>query len=242
MKILSIIGIIVVTVISGCTDQGGQEMQKEQIGKAPGAIPGNVPGGVPVNIPVNIKDEKKSGIGELHEKNLEWGISMLLPDGWNTKVFPACTGLVATDNSNNARSVIFLNELHQSVDPLPPGVTPENYVEKYMQDDFKSMSDVKIIKYEDVDLSALKVGGADVKAMRVSFKNNGVSAIGSFTVNTYGWSGSSAVGYVWGITSTEKEFYADGGKLLTIISSIKYEEKTLEECRKAQKEAWKIED
>lgn len=230
---------ILITYISGCIDQ--REEQNNLNDKGPGVAPRTIPGAVPG---VNIKPDagKKTSIGELHQRNLEWGASMLIPDGWNTKVFPACTGLVTVDGSNAARSVIFLNGLHQSVDPLPPGVTPEDYVEKYMQKDFTTMSDIKIVKYEDTDLSALRAGGADVKAMRISFKNNGVSAIGSFTVNTYGWSGSSAVGYVWGITSTDIEFDTDGETLLTMIKSIRYAEATLEECRKAQKDAWKIKD
>lgn len=238
---------ILIIYVSGCIGQ--QEEQINRDGQSPGVtsrtIPGApgsgiIPGAVPI---IDIKsDGKKTGIGEPRQRNLEWGASMLIPDGWNTKVFPACTGLVTVDGSNAARSIIFLNGLHQSVDPLPSGVTPEDYVEKYMQKDFTTMSDVKIIKYEDADLGALRAGGANVKAMRISFKNNGVPATGSFIVNTYGWSGSSAVGYIWGITSTEEEFDADGGTLLAMIKSIKYDETTLEECRKAQKDAWKIED
>lgn len=237
---------ILMTYVSGCIGQ--QEEQISRDGQGPGVTSRTIPGApgsgvIPGAVPgINIKpDGKKTGIGELRQRNLEWGASMLIPDGWNTKVFPACTGLVTVDGSNAARSVIFLNGLHQSVDPLPPGVTPEDYVEKYMHKDFTTVSDAKVVKYEDADLSALRVGGANVKAMRVSFKNNGVPTMGSFTVNTYGWSGSSAVGYVWGITSTEGEFETDGETLLTMIKSIKYEEATLEECRKAQKDAWKIE-
>jgi hypothetical protein len=243
--ILSMLILTLLIYIGGCIDQQREQIvqnDQDQGVAPPGApIPGMIPGPGPG---VNIKQDtgKKTSIGEPRQRNLEWGASMLIPDGWNTKVFPACTGLVTIDGSNAARSVIFLNGLHQSVDPLPPGVTPEDYVEKYMQKDFTTVSDVKIIKYEDADISALRVGGANVKAMRVSFKNNGIPAIGSFTVNTYGWSGSSAVGYVWGITSTEGEFETDGGTLLTMFKSIKYEEATIEECKKAQKEAWNIKD
>lgn len=35
---------------------------------------------------------------------------------------------------------------------------------------------------------------------------------------------------------------ADGEKLLTMINSIKYDNKVLEECRKVQKESWGIKE
>ena len=126
--------------------------------------------------------ELRSNIGELRERNLDKNVKMLLPDGWNSVVFPGCSGLVAFDGelSQNKKGVIFMNGLHQSVEPLPPGVTPEDYMTTYMQNDFKTMSDIKIIQYEDVDLSTLRAGGANVQAMRISFKNNGIPSIGSF--------------------------------------------------------------
>ncbi|MCJ7637792.1 MAG: hypothetical protein MUO21_09915, partial [Nitrososphaeraceae archaeon] len=150
-----------------------------------------------------VKEELKSNIGELREKNLDKNVKMLLPDGWKAAVFPGCTGLIAFDGelSKNTKGVIFMNGLHQSVEPLPSGVTPEDYVTIYMQNDFKTMSDIKIITHEDIDLSALRAGGANVQAIRISFKNNGVPSIGSITINTYGTAYSSAVGYVWGIYS-----------------------------------------
>jgi hypothetical protein len=132
-----------------------------------------------------------------------------------------------------------MNGLHQSVEPLPPGVTPEDYVTTYMKNDFKTMSDIKILQYEDVDLSALRAGGANVQAIRISFKNNGIPSIGSFTINTYGTAYSSAVGYVWGIFSTEEEIYSDALPLLKMFNSIDYSESTLNECRKVLSNSWK---
>lgn len=188
--------------------------------------------------------ELRSNIGELREKNLDKKVKMLLPDGWNAVVFPGCSGLVAFDGelSKNRKGVVFMNGLHQSVEPLPHGVAPEDYVTTYMQNDFKTMSDIKIIKYEDVDLSALRAGGANVQAIRISFKNNGIPSIGSFTINTYGTAYSSAVGYVWGVFSTEDEIYADALPLLKMFNSIDYSESTLSECRKALSNSWKKAD
>lgn len=237
-KILYTLLILILLVyISGCTES---PQQMEQVNKMPGVAPGakidnkqNVPSG-------NIA---KSKIGELRQRTLEGGsVTMLVPDRWNTQVFPGCTGLVTIDESNAARAVVFMNGLHQSIDPLPPGVTPEDYVTKYMQEDFKTISEVKILQYEDADLSNLRSGGADVKAMRISFKNNGIPAIGSFTVNTYGTSISSAVGYLWGISSTSKEFEADGLTLLKMFNSIKYDEATLQRCTDVLKASWNIKE
>lgn len=54
--------------------------------------------------PAKTTDKEKSNskstskIGELREKFLDGKVKMLLPDGWNTKVFPGCSGLVAFDS------------------------------------------------------------------------------------------------------------------------------------------------
>ncbi|MCX9083280.1 MAG: hypothetical protein OIN87_00595 [Candidatus Methanoperedens sp.] len=182
-----------------------------------------------------------SNIGELSERNLDKSVKMLLPDRWNTVVFPGCSGLIAFDGelSNNKKGVVFMNGLHQSIEPLPSGVTPEAYVTTYMKNDFKTMSDIKILHYEDIDLSALRAGGANVQAIRISFKNNGIPSIGSFTINTYGTAYSSAVGYIWGIFSTENEIYADALPLLKMFNSIDYSESTLTECRNVLSNSWK---
>lgn len=236
--------LISLVYISGCTENS---KQAEQINKMQSIAPGAKIGGeqkIPIgNVGKPAGNVANSKIGELHQRILEGGkVIMLLPDEWNTQIFPGCTGLVTVDGSNAARAVIFMNGLHQSIDPLPAGVTPEDYLTKYMQKDFKTVSDVRIIKYEDADLSNLRAGGGDVKAIRISFKNNGVPAIGSFTVNTYGTSMSSAVGYLWGVTSTENEFESDGLTLLKIFSSIKYDEQTLQGCRDVLKGSWGIKD
>jgi hypothetical protein len=225
----------------GCVNNGKQKQQ--DMSGVPN-VPGIAPGArIDNNVDTLDKNIAESNIGVSTLKTLEGGkVTMLLPDGWTTLVLPGCTGLIAIDGKNAARSIIFMNGLHQSVDPLPPGITPEDYVTTYMQKDFKTMSDVKIIKYEDVDLSNLKAGGANVKAMSISFKNNGIPAIGSFTVNTYGTSLSSAVGYVWGISSTANEFEADGGTLLKMINSIKYDDTTLQGCRNVLKGSWGIKE
>lgn len=196
------------------------------------------------NIPPKTVVEDKSNIGELRAKTLEGSVKMSIPDSWNTKVFPGCTGLVAFDGEldKNKKGVVFLNGLHQSIGPLPPGVTPEDYITKYMQKDFNTMSDIKIVKYEDADLSALRSGGADVKAMRISFKNNGIPSTGSFVINTYGSAYQTAIGYIWGIYSTEEEFEADALPLLKMFYSIEYSESTLGACRQTLSDSWKKAD
>ncbi len=197
------------------------------------------------NTPPEEKDKEilKSKIGELNKKSFDGGrIKMSIPNGWDAVIYPECIGLVAfegTDVTKTKKGVVFMNGLHQSIDPLPPGVTPEDYVTKYMQNDFKSMSDAKIVQYEDADLSVLIAGGANVKAMRVSFKNDGIPSMGSFTVNTYGSGYSSAVGYIWGIFSTEEDFYIDVLPLLQIFYSIEYSESSLGVCRKSLDDSWK---
>jgi hypothetical protein len=100
-----------------------------------------------------------------------------------------------------------------------------------VQKDFKTISDVEMLYYENVDLSNLRSGGADVKAMRLSFKNNGIPAIGTFTVSTNGTNVSSAVDYIWGMSSSANEFEADWRTLLDIFKSIKYDDIVLQECR-----------
>ncbi len=109
------------------------------------------------------------------------------------------------------RGVVFLNGLHQSVQPLPQGVTPERYVTDYMAQDFSvggnSVSDVKILFYENADISALNTGGITAKSMRISYVSNGVPCTGSFTVATYQTGVSTAVAYLWGIYSTSDNFY-----------------------------------
>lgn len=47
---------------------------------------------------------------KINQNKLEWGVNMFIHDVWSTKVFSTHTGLVT-----------------------PPGVTPEDYVTKYMQ-------------------------------------------------------------------------------------------------------------
>lgn len=181
----------------------------------------------------------KSKIGSLQETNQQGVVKMRLPDGWNVQVFPGCAGLIAQDKSNHARTVIFLNGLHQSVEPLSPGITPEDYVTDIMPNDFKTISNVKIIKYEDADLSALTGGGKiAVKAMRISFTNEGIPATGSFTVGTYQTGISTAVAYLWGISSPANEFNADAPVLLEMFYSIDYSSSKIEQWRAALSASW----
>jgi len=161
--------------------------------------------------------------------------------GWNTLVLPGCSGLIAAD-STMPRGVVFLNGLHQSVQPLPQGVTPERYVTDYMAQDFSvggnSVSEVKILFYENADISALNTGGITAKSMRISYVSNGVPCTGSFTVATYQTGVSTAVAYLWGIYSTSDNFLADAPDLLRIFYSIDYGSSALSSCRNSLNTAW----
>jgi hypothetical protein len=140
------------------------------------------------------------------------------------------------------RGVVFLNGLHQSVQPLPKGVTPERYVTDYMAQDFSvggnSVSEVKILFYENADISALNTGGITAKSMRISYVSNGVPCTGSFTVATYQTGVSTAVAYLWGIYSTSDNFLADAPDLLRIFYSIDYGSSALSSCRNSLNTAW----
>lgn len=181
-----------------------------------------------------------STMGALEPTSQQGGVNVRIPRGWSVTVFPACTGLVALDPDKPERSVIFLNGLHQGTEPLPAGVTPETYLTQYLSEDFQTVSDVRIVRYETADVSGLSMGGRiSVKAMRASFSNQGVLATGSFTVGTYDVGGvSTAVAYLYGVTSSSDEFDADGPKLLDVFNSIDYAQSTLGACKESLDDAW----
>lgn len=183
-----------------------------------------------------------SSLGSLHESNLAEGVRMLLPEGWTATVLPSCSGLVAADQARGVPGVVFVNAIHQSIEPLPPGVTPEDYITTYMPQDFSRMgttvSDVRILSYEPGDLSALGGNGGNVRAMRVSFLLNGVPCTGSFTVGTYQTGISTAVAYFWGVYSTTGMFDADAAELVQVFNSIDYSSSTVSACRNALNAAW----
>ena len=187
------------------------------------------------------RDSGGSTIGQLQPTVLSGGVSMLQPRGWNTLVLPGCSGLMSAD-AQMPRGIIFLNGLHQSIQPLPRGITPERYVTDYMAQDFSvggnRVSDVKILFYENADISALNTGGITAKSMRVSYLSNGVPCTGSFTVATYQTGVSTAVGYLWGIFSTKDNFNADAPDLLRIFYSIDYSSSSLSSCRNVLNTAW----
>ena len=184
----------------------------------------------------------QSTIGPLQPTVQTEGIHILLPKGWNTLVLPGCSGLVAVDPVTGPRGVVFLNGLHQSIQPLPPGVTPEQYLTTYMPEDFsvggKTVSDVRILTYENLDVSALNQGNINAKPMRISFNSNGVPCTGSFTVATYQTGVSTAVASMWGIFSTSDRFTADAPELLKIFYSIDYSSSTLHACMGNLNTAW----
>jgi hypothetical protein len=182
-----------------------------------------------------------STIGQLQPTVQSGGVSILQPGGWNTLVLPGCSGLITAD-AQMPRGVVFLNGLHQSVQPLPQGITPERYVTEYMAQDFSvggnRVSDVKILFYENADISSLNTGGITAKSMRISYMSNGVACTGSFTVATYQTGVSTAVAYLWGIYSPSDNFLADAPDLLRIFYSIDYSSSSLSSCRNALNTAW----
>jgi hypothetical protein len=181
-----------------------------------------------------------STMGPLKETMLEGKVRMRIPDGWTVTVLPGCAGLIAQDTTNPARGVIFLNFLHSDTYDLPPGVTPEDYLTDYMPQDFNTVSDVQLLHYEDADVSFLAtVASSEVKAMRASFKNQGIPAIGSFTIGTRQIAGYyTVVDYFWAVYAPADQFEVDAPILLEIFNSIDYSESILGECRRALEMSW----
>lgn len=182
----------------------------------------------------------QSSIGPLRETQQSGGVSMKVPDGWNVQVMPYCAGLVAAD-PQNTRGVVFLNSLHKEPGTtLPPGVTPEEYMTDYLSRDFTTVSDVRILSYEDTDLSALSSGTASVKAMRITFVNSGTPTTGSFMVGTSQVGGGyfTAVEYLWGIYAPTTDWERDAPVLLESFFSIDYSQATLEGCRRLLAASW----
>lgn len=181
-----------------------------------------------------------SGLGPLHEAQLNGGVTMRIPAGWSPQVFPYCAGLIAAD-PQNARGVIFLNGLHK--DPgttLPPGVSPEDYLTIYLPQDFSTVSDVRILSHEDTDISALNTGSVTAKAMRVSFSNSGTPTTGSFMVGTSQVGGEyfTAVEYLWGIYAPTTSWEADAPVLLESFFSIDYSQATIAGCKNILAASW----
>jgi len=183
----------------------------------------------------------QSTIGPLHETAQEGKVKMRVPDGWKVTVLAGCTGLIAEDTANPARGVLFLNFLHADLNTgLPPGVTPEKYLTDYLPQDFTTVTAMKMLHYEDVDMSSLSAGvSSEVKAMRASFKNQGVPAMGSFTIGTRQIGGYyTTIDYLWGIYAPADQFEVDAPILLEIFNSIDYRESFLGECRRALEQSW----
>ncbi|MEN6518729.1 MAG: hypothetical protein ABFC38_11240 [Methanospirillum sp.] len=181
-----------------------------------------------------------SSLGPLSERQLDGGVTMKIPAGWSPQVFPLCSGLIAAD-PRNTRGVVFLNGLHK--DPgatLPPGVSPEDYLTTYLRQDFSTISDVRILSYEDTDLSALNSGSVTAKAMRISFSNSGTPTTGSFMVGTSQVGGGyfTAVEYLWGVYAPTSAWEADAPVLLESFFSIDYSQATIAGCRNVLAASW----
>ena len=180
-----------------------------------------------------------SSIGELRETFQDNRVKILLPDGWTAHVLQGCSGLLALDGATPARGVVFLNGLHQSIQPLPVGTTPEVYLTDILPQDFPDVTNMHLIGYEDGDVSGLtNGGGTDVKVMRCTFMNKGEPAMGIFLVGTYGTSVSTAVAMLWGVYSPQDQFEQDKPTLVRIFTSIDYSSSSLDQCRGALNASW----
>jgi hypothetical protein len=181
----------------------------------------------------------RSSLGPLQEAQLGGGVTMKVPSGWTPQVFPYCAGLIAAD-PQNTRGVVFLNSLHK--DPaaaLPPGVSPEDYLTIYLPRDFETVSDVRILSYEETDLSALNTGGITAKAMRIAFMNSGTPTTGSFMVGTSTGGGYfTPIEYLWGIYAPTTSWEADAPVLLESFYSIDYSQATIAGCKQILASAW----
>ncbi|MDD1678127.1 MAG: hypothetical protein LUO93_02945 [Methanomicrobiales archaeon] len=187
-----------------------------------------------------VSSVKGSTLGLLRDTQQSGKVHIRIPESWSVQVFPGCVGLLAFE-ADNSRGIIFLNRIHSDLQTgLPPGVTPETYLTTYMPQDFTTISNIRFLQYEDIDVSFLSGGNPSaVRAMRCSFENNGVPSIGSFTIGTRQIGGYyTTVDYLWGIYSTSDQFMADAPTLIEIITSIDYSEATLEQCRAVLSASW----
>ena len=132
-----------------------------------------------------VSSVKGSTLGLLRDTQQSGKVHIRIPESWSVQVFPGCVGLLAFE-ADNSRGIIFLNRIHSDLQTgLPPGVTPETYLTTYMPQDFTTISNIRFLQYEDIDVSFLSGGNPSaVRAMRCSFENNGVPSIGSFTIGT----------------------------------------------------------
>ncbi|MDD1676594.1 MAG: hypothetical protein LUQ40_02540 [Methanomicrobiales archaeon] len=181
---------------------------------------------------------RTSSIGPLRDTTQAGKVQIRIPDNWQVLVLPGCAGLIATDSSNPARGVVFLNGLHNDIQSgLPAGTTPERYITEYMPRDFSTVTNTRIVQYDqNTDVSAL---GPNVKAMIVSFDSQGVPALGSFTVGTRDIGGYySVVDYLWGAYTPPDTAEIDAPVLQEIFSSIDYSQSTIEQCRAIQSASW----
>jgi hypothetical protein len=181
-----------------------------------------------------------STLGPLRDTLQSGKVRMRIPDSWSVQVFPGCAGLIAFE-ADNSRGVIFLNQIHSDLQTgLPPGVTPESYLTDYMPQDFTTISNMRFLQYENVDVSFLAGGSSNaVRAMRCSFTNQGIPSIGSFTIGTRQIGGYyTTVDYLWGFYSTSDQFMADAPVLLEIFTSIDYSQSSLEQCRAVLSASW----
>lgn len=189
----------------------------------------------------SVSGASQSTIGPLRETSQEGKVKMRVPDGWKVTVLPGCNGLYAEDTANPARGVLFLNFLYSDLNTgLPPGVTPEEYLTTYLPRDFTTVTAMKLLQYEDADVSILSAGASsEVKAMRASFNNQGLPAMGSFTIGTRQIGGYyTTVDYLWGIYAPADQFEVDAPILLEIFNSIDYSESFLGQCRSALEQSW----
>ncbi|HWQ66309.1 MAG TPA: hypothetical protein VN372_05500 [Methanospirillum sp.] len=163
-------------------------------------------------------------------------LTMVLPAGWSVDNFQ-CWGISITNPVDPTYGISFLNKLHQYPNMLPLGTTPEQYVEQYLSQDLelggKTVTDVQILGYEDVDLSAISAfGSVNPKAMRVSLKINNVPVIASLTIGTYDVVFGTSLAYLWGFYGPEYSITEDGPSMKMVFDSIRYDDDYLGECRR----------
>lgn len=183
---------------------------------------------------------QQSGLGALKTKDFPGKMTMLLPAGWTVDDYQ-CSGMVAHSPSDPYRAVLFMNALHQNLDMLPRGTTPEAYVTEYLARDLSLggdlVSDVTILNYEDADLSSLSAFGAvQVKAMRCSMNIDGKAVLASLTVGTYDVQLGTSVAYLWGIYSPADQFDLDAPILKRVFDSVRYDKSYTDECNQILKD------
>jgi hypothetical protein len=180
-----------------------------------------------------------AAVPALRAHEVPGALTMLLPAGWSIENFQ-CYGISVTNPQDPAYGIMFLNQLHNYPLLLPPGTTPEQYVENYFCQDLETIGKVadsaQILGYIQTDVSGISAfDKISVKSMEVSLRINGVPVIAYLTVGTRGNYLGTIVAYLWGIYGPAATIMEDGPVMKQAFDSIRYDQDYTAECRRLMK-------